>query len=59
MFKDFSIGDRVHYIPSYRGYYAAVVVGYDGARPIIKFSSGQHLVCLANELTDNLDNCHT
>jgi hypothetical protein len=50
--KKYAVGDKVRYIPSYKGYYAAEVVGFDGTRIIIEFSSGKQISCWADELED-------
>ena len=52
MSGDFSIGDRVRYTPGCKGYFAAEVVGYDGTRLIIEFSSGLREVAWPDELED-------
>jgi hypothetical protein len=48
--KNYTIGDRVRYLPGYKGYFAAEIVGYDGTRLIIEFSSGKQISCWADEL---------
>lgn len=49
----YAIGQSVHYIPGYRGYFAATVVDYDygaASRYIIEFSSGLQLSAWEDEL---------
>lgn len=49
----YAIGQSVHYIPGYHGYFAATVVDYDyGAATsyIIEFSSGLQLSAWEDEL---------
>ena len=49
----YAIGQQVHYIPGYRGYFAATVVDYDyGASTsyIIEFSSGLQISTWEDEL---------
>ena len=46
----FDIGDRVRYVSGYKGYFAAEIVAYDGARLVIEFSSGKQISCWADEL---------
>jgi hypothetical protein len=50
--KEYSIGDRVRYIPGYKGYFAAEIVDYDGTRPVIEFSSGKQISCWPDELEE-------
>jgi hypothetical protein len=52
MSKDFSIGDQVRYIPGFKGYFAAEVVGFDGLRLVIEFSSGMQITCWEDELEE-------
>ena len=50
MSRDLQIGDRVRYIPGFKGWFAAEVVEFDGTRIIIEFSSGKQISCWADEL---------
>lgn len=55
----FQIGEAVRYIPGYRGYHAATVVGIEGATGeyIIEFTSGKRVTAWEDELeTDDLNN---
>lgn len=57
MNRDWQIGDRVRYIPGYKGYFAAEVVGFDclpllGTRVVIEFSSGKRVDCWPDELEE-------
>ena len=46
----FKLGDSVRYLPGFKGYFNAEIVGYDGLRLLIEFSSGLILTCWADEL---------
>lgn len=49
----YAIGQRVRYVPGYRGYFAATVVDYDygaGTSYIIEFSSGLQISVWEDEL---------
>jgi hypothetical protein len=52
MSKDFSIGDRVRYIPGYRGWYAAEVVDDDYPYVVIEFSSGKQISVRPDDLEE-------
>ncbi len=52
MSKEYRIGDRVRYIPGYKGYFAAEVVGFSFPYIIIELSSGLQISCYEDELED-------
>jgi hypothetical protein len=47
---NFGIGDRVRYIPGYKGYFYAEVVGDDPPYIVIEFSSGKQISVYPDEL---------
>jgi hypothetical protein len=47
---DYEIGDAVIYTPGHMGYHSATIVGFDGFKVIIEFSSGKQISAWENEL---------
>jgi hypothetical protein len=48
---DYEVGDAVIYTPGYMGYHSATIVGFDGYKVIIEFSSGKQISAWENDLT--------